>query len=151
MKIQIFFMLAFCINCWATKDYINQYFPQDSLVRKVHNSQPHGTGWFGFDNDVRAACDHLNNLFEQVENRPHKDDSIWYVYVYDSLKSSIQAITSDQGEDVIQNELNWAWQLKKYLDAKAAQTYLSSHEYQQELEQEKKLKRIQTAIILKDL
>lgn len=150
MKKIILILLLGYSNCFATIDYINTYFPENSIVRKAHNAEPHGTGWFGFDSDRRVLCDRLNSIFFSLEHREHSDYSLGYLHVYDYLETAIREIAQNQDEKTIQLELDWAWQLHNYLDKKAAEKYYNSPEYQQQLEQENKMKAIQSAIILKD-
>lgn len=150
MNYRIILLLTICGNLWAAKDYINQYFPENSVIRKVHNEQPHGTDWFGFDNEARSACDHLNKLYDMIENRAHGDYSMWYVYVYDSIKHAVQTIVGNQDDQVFQNEFDWSWELKNHLDEKALERYYISTEYQHQLAREQKLKTIRACLSQKD-
>lgn len=50
-------------------DYINTYLPEDSLVRIIHNNEPHGTGWFGFDSSKRCACNYIQDAFADAADR----------------------------------------------------------------------------------
>lgn len=154
MKIKLFLFLAVFSNCLASTDYINKYFPKDSYIRKMHNSEPHGTSWFGFDSTIRASCDHLNTLFSQLEKRTPDDYSHWYLFVYDSLAGTVRNIMDNQDEKAIQAELDWTYELKNLLDKKAEKNYKKSDIYQEELKQkserDQKLHAIRTALEQKD-
>ncbi len=148
----ILLIILFCYsNCFASIDYINKYFPENSIVRKVHNTEPHGTGWFGFDSDRRFLCDHLNSIFSSLEHREYSDYPGWYLYTYDCLIEDIKVIVGNQDEEAIQLELDWAWELKIYLDTKVAQQYTQTEKYRQECEREQRLATIRKAVQRKDL
>jgi|GEM_PF-4790963 len=69
---KIFTLLLACttvLSAHATKDYIKEYLPDNSLIKKIHLQEPHGTGWFGYDSSLRKSCDYLNNLFEAEESK----------------------------------------------------------------------------------
>jgi hypothetical protein len=136
MKIAFLFTLLIFGNSFAAIDYINKYFPENSIIRKVHNSEPSGTGWLGFDSNVRAACDNLNKIFSSLAHRAHNDYSPWYLYTYDDLIEDIKVIVGNQDEKAIQIELEWAWELKNHLDKKVIENYEKTPEYKQEVEHE---------------
>lgn len=150
MKIKLLLVVFIFGNCLATIDYINKYFPEDSVIRKTHNSEPRGTGWFGFDNDIRSTCDNLNSIFSYLALRAHNDCSLWYLHIYDQIEKAIRKITQNQDEKTIRAELDWAWELKKYFDTKIEENYRKTAEYQQELEREQRLIAIRKAIEQKD-
>ena len=135
MKRILVLVLILFSNCYAKKDYINTYFPEDSIVRRQHNNQPHGTGWFGFDNDVRAACDRLNGIFESIEEKTYNTYSPYY---YDVIESLVKTITGTLDQKIVENELDWAWELKVVLEKEAEKRYYHSAEYEQVLAREKK-------------
>lgn len=151
MKKIILILLLGYSNCFATIDYINTYFPENSIVRKAHNAEPHGTGWFGFDSDRRVLCDRLNSIFFSLEHREHSDYSLGYLHVYDYLETAIREIAQNQDEKTIQLELDWAWELKIHLDKKVTDKYEQTEEYRQAIEREQRLIAIRKAIQQKDL
>lgn len=148
MKTGLFFIIFSACNTLATIDYINKYFPEDSLIRKTYNAEPHGTGWFGFDSNIRAACDRLESIFAALAQRKHDDYSC--LQLYQSLESEIRIIASTQDEAKIQIELDWAWELNKHLDKKIQGNYEKTPEYQQKIEREQRLLAIQKALEQKE-
>ena len=152
----ILYILLFSCSFLAGNaiDYINKYFPDESVIRKKHNSEKPGTGWFGFNSDIRISCDWLNHLFSVLDKRPNLDhdsfENMHYLRNGEYIVECIKNALSDQDETVIQNELEWALQIKIHLEKKAEEAYKQTSEYQQLVAREQRREAIRQELVKRE-
>ena len=102
MKVILYILLFLFSTNFYAMDYINKYLPEDSLIRKIHNSEPRKTGLFGLDSSMRKACDRLNITYSNIASK----NGLRSDHAFSCLFEDANEILANQPQDTKQNELD---------------------------------------------
>ncbi len=146
---KLLFTLLLACTIVQAEDYINKYFPENSILRQKHNNEPRGT-WFGFDNEVRSACDRINYVFSIQTKLFYTEFTYMCHHPYESLEQDIRIVLADFDEEIIQHAIDWAIEVYKHLGNKAQEEYQKTSEYLAILAREKRREAIREELKKRD-